>query len=165
MALQDTLSHFKPKPGPEIALDIAIHHACLYPVQKEALQLAFEMVVEMHALADIIISGWPNDIMEVSCPLYPCWQHCEGLTVEDGLVFHGEALIIPPSEREKVLGTLQQSHQSIAKTQLLACGCVFWPGINKAIEEAVWQCETCMRFQAQNAATLLTPTTTPSHPW
>ena len=58
MALPDC---FKPKLGPEIALDIAIHHAHLSPVQKEALQLAFGMDVEMHALADII-SGWPNDI-------------------------------------------------------------------------------------------------------
>ena len=40
----------------------------LSPVQKEALQLAFEMDVEMHALADIIISGWPNDIKEVPTP-------------------------------------------------------------------------------------------------
>ena len=80
-------------------------------------------------------------------------------------MFCGEALIIPPSEREKVLGTLHQSQQGITKTQLLACGCVFWPGINKAIEEAVQQCEKCMRFQAQNAATPLTPTHTPSHPW
>ena len=70
MALPDTLSHFKPKPGPEIALDIAIHYACLSPVQMEALQLAFEMDVEMHALAVIIISGWPNDIKEVPCPLH-----------------------------------------------------------------------------------------------
>ena len=80
-------------------------------------------------------------------------------------MFHGEALIIPPSEREKVLGTLHQSHQGITKTQLLACGCVLWPGINKAIEEAVQQCGTCMRFQAQNAAAPLTPTPIPSHPW
>ena len=65
MALPDTLSCFKPKPGPGISLDIAIHHAYLSPVQKEALQLAFEMGFEMHALADIIFSGWPNDIKEV----------------------------------------------------------------------------------------------------
>ena len=71
MALPDTISHFKSKPGPEIALDIAIHHACLSPVQMEALQLAFEMDVEMDALADIIISGWPDDIKEVPCPIYP----------------------------------------------------------------------------------------------
>ena len=77
MTLPDTLSHLKPKPGPEIALDIAIHHACLSPVQKETLQLAFEMDVEMCALADVIISGWPDDIKEVPCPLHPYWQHCE----------------------------------------------------------------------------------------
>ena len=71
MALPDTLSYFKPRPGPDIALDIAMHHAYLSPVQKEPLQWAFKMDVEMHALADIIISGWPNDIMEVPHPLCP----------------------------------------------------------------------------------------------
>ena len=93
----------------------------------------------MHALDDIIISGWPDGIKEVPHPLFTYWGHHESLTVEDGLVFCEEALIIPPSEREKVLGILHQSHQGITKTQLLACGCVFWPGINKPIEEAVWQ--------------------------
>ena len=69
MALPDTRSCFRPKPGPEIEFDIAIHHASLSPVQKEALQLVFEMDVEMHALTDIIISGWPNNIKEVPHPL------------------------------------------------------------------------------------------------
>ena len=55
--------------------------------------------------------------------------------------------------------------KSITKTQLLANGCVFWPGINKGIEEAVQQCETFMRFQAQNTAAPLTPTSTHSLPW
>ena len=64
IALPDTLSCFKPKPGPEIALDIAIHHACLSSVQKETFQLAFGMDVEMHALAHIIISSWHNNIKE-----------------------------------------------------------------------------------------------------
>ena len=120
MALPDTLSHFKPKPGPEYCIGYC-HPPCqLSPVQKEALQLAFEMDIEMHVLADIIISGWPDDIKEVLHPLHvPTGNTGESLTVEDGLVFCGEALIIPPSEREKVLGTLHQSHQGITKTQLL----------------------------------------------
>ena len=106
----------------------------------------------MHALADMIITGWPDDIKVVPCPLCPYWQHQETLTIEDGLVLHGEALIIPPSEREKILQQLHQFHQGTTKAQLFACGCVFWPGINKDIEEAVQQCETCTQFQAQNAA-------------
>ena len=51
------------------------------------------------------------------------------------------------------------------KSQLLACGSFFWPGINKAIKEVVCQCETCTWLQSQNAAAPLTPTPTPSHPW
>ena len=60
MAILDTISHFKPKPGPAITLDIAIHCVHLSTVQEEALQLVFEMDVEMHALADIY--GQPNNI-------------------------------------------------------------------------------------------------------
>ena len=41
MALPDTLSQFSPHPGPDIPLDIAIHHACLSPERKEAFQQAF----------------------------------------------------------------------------------------------------------------------------
>ena len=71
MVLLDTPSCFKPKLGPEITLDIAIHHACLSPVWKEALQLAFEVDVETCALDNIIISGWPSD----THLLHPYWQH------------------------------------------------------------------------------------------
>ena len=45
------------------------------------------------------------------------------------------------------------------------CGCIFWPGINKAIEEVVHQCETCTQYLAQNAAAPLTPTPIPCCPW
>ena len=40
MALPDTLSCFSPHPGPDIPMDIAIHHACLSLEQKEAFQQA-----------------------------------------------------------------------------------------------------------------------------
>ena len=164
MTLPDTLSHFKPKPGPEIVLEIAIHHAFMSPFQKEALKLAFEMDVEMCALPDIIFSGWSNNIKEVPQLLHPYWQHCESLTVEDGLVFCGEALIIPTFEREKFLGTLHQSHQSITINTVACPWLCFLAWYQKAIVDAVWQCETCMRFQAQNAATPLTPTPAHSNP-
>ena len=104
----------------------------------------------MHDLADIIITGWPDDIKEVPHPLRPYCQHHETLPVKDGLVLCREALIIPPSERERI--QLHQFHPGITKSQLLVHGCIFWPGINKAIEEVVHQCEACIQFQAQNAA-------------
>ena len=165
MALPDTLSWFSPHPGPNILLDITIRHAHLSPERKEAFQQAFVSNPEMPALTNMIITGWPNNIKAVPHPLHPYWQHWETLTIEDGLVLCGEALIIPPSVRERVLQQFHQFHQGTTKAQLFTHGCVFWLGINKAIEEAVWQCETCTWFQAQNAAAPLIPMPTPSHPW
>ena len=126
MVIPDTLSQFSPQPGPDFPLDITIHHAHITPTRKEAFQQAFINNPEMHALANLIITGWPKDI-----------------TIEDSLVLRGEVLIIPPAERERVLHQLHQFHQGITKSQLLACGSFFWPSINKAIEEVVCQCETC----------------------
>ena len=128
-------------------------------------QLSHHTKVVSYPFADIIITGWPDDIKVVPHPLCPYWQHHETLTIEDGLVLCGEALVVPPSERERVLQQLHQFHQGITKPQLVMCRCIFWPGINKPIEEVVHQCETCTWFQAQNAAAPLMPTPTPSCPW
>ena len=165
MVIPDTLSWFSPQPGPDLPLHIAIHHACITPDCKEAFQQAFVNDPEMRALANLIITGWPKDIKEVPHPLCPYWHHRETLTVKDGLVLWGEALGIPPAKRERTLHQLHQFHQGITKSQLLACWSFFWPGINKAIEEVVCQCETCTQFQSMNAAEPLTPTPTPLCPW
>ena len=135
------------------------------PNCKEAFQQAFVNDPEMCTLTNLIVTGWPKDIKEVPCPLCPYWQHRETLTIKDGLVLQGEALIIPSAERERVLHQLHQFHQGITKSQLLMHGSFFWPGINKAIKEVVHQCETCTKFQSQHATMSLTPTPTPSHPW
>ena len=143
MVIPDTLSRFSPWPDPNFPLDIAIHHAHIMPTCKEAFQQAFVNDPEMRALANLIITGWPEDIKEVPHPLHPNWQHRETLTIKEDLVLQGEALIIPPAERERVLHQLHQFHQGITKSQLLTCRSFFWPGINKAIKEVVHQCETC----------------------
>ena len=116
MVLPDTLYQFSPCPGPGIPLDIAIHHACLSPERKEAFQQAFVSDPKMRALAIMIITSWPDDIKAVPRPLCPYWQHRETLTIEDGLILCGEALIVPPSERVRILQQLHQfkprNHQS-----------------------------------------------------
>ena len=75
MVIPDMLSQFSPRPGPDLPLDIAIHHAHITPHCKEAFQQAFVNGPEMQALANLIITGWPKDIKEVPYPLCPYWQH------------------------------------------------------------------------------------------
>ena len=66
--IPDLLSWFSPWPGPDLPLDIAIHHAHIMPNCKEAFQQAFINDPKMQALADLIITGWPKDIKEVPHP-------------------------------------------------------------------------------------------------
>ena len=47
MVIPDMLSQFSPQPGPDLPLDIAIHHACIMPDCKEAFQQAFVNDPEM----------------------------------------------------------------------------------------------------------------------
>ena len=47
MVIPDTLSCFSPRPGPDLPLDIAIHHACIMPDCKEVFQQAFVNDPEM----------------------------------------------------------------------------------------------------------------------
>ena len=47
MVIPDTLSRFSPRPGPDIPLDIAIHHAHITPDYKEAFQQVFVNDPEM----------------------------------------------------------------------------------------------------------------------
>ena len=84
--IPDMLSQLSPRPGPDLPLDIAIHHACTMPDCKEAFQQAFVNDPEMQALANLIITGWPEDIKEVPCPLHKYWQYQETLTIKDSLV-------------------------------------------------------------------------------
>ena len=97
MTLPDALSRYHPQPGPEIALDIAIHNAHLTTQQKTAFQEAITADPELQALAQTIIDGWPEDANEV--PKSLCKKkHTSTLSMEDGLILKGEALLIPETE-------------------------------------------------------------------
>ena len=84
-----------------MALDIAIPHVHITPEKKLEFQRTIQDDPLLHTLADTIVAGWPEDIKDVPKALCPYHNHCDVMTVEDGLILKGEALIIPPLEREK----------------------------------------------------------------
>ena len=117
------------------------------------------------ALAEMILSGWPEDIYDVPMDLCPYHHACDVLTVEDGIILHGEALVIPPLERGKVLQSIHEGHQGISKCQYCACQCIYWPGINQDIKCAVEACATCQHHHPQEPQQPLKPTPAPECPW
>ena len=161
MVIADTLSRYLPEDTPEILLDISVNHVYINAEKKWDYQLTIKDDPLLSALADTIIAGWPDDIKDVLKALWPYHGQRDSLTVEDRLILCGEAIIVPPGERKKVLEQIHQGHLDTSKCQYRARQCVYWPGINKDIEQLVEACATCQRHRPQEPRQPLKPTPPP----
>ena len=88
-------------------------------------------------LADTIVAGWPEDIKDVPKAVCPYHNHHDIMTVEDGLILKGEALIIPPLERgENTTSYTQRTHgyHQVANTK--QDNASIGPGINEDIRKS-----------------------------
>ena len=70
----------------------------------------------------------------------------------------GIRVIVPPKLRPQVLEELHQGHLGVVKMKALARSYIWWPGIDKEIEETAKTCSGCQLMQAE-------PSTAPVHPW
>ena len=143
MILADELFPYAPQVGPEVPLNIAIHHVHITPEKKLEFQQTIEDDPLLKSLAETIVAGWPENASDVPNMLRPYHNHRDELTVEDRHILKGEALIIPPVEREKILLKIHEGHLAITKCQYRAQHCVYWPGINQDIKCMVESCATC----------------------
>ena len=75
----------------------------------------------------------------------------ETLSCTDGIVMHGNRIIIPLQLRKEILKLLHASHMGIVRTKQRARQCVFWPNIGADIEDEIRSCDECQREQASQA--------------
>ena len=71
------------------------------------------------------------------------WDYNSEMTVEDGLIFKGNKLVIPNTLRRMMLKIVHSSHQGIEKTKRLARDVIFWPGMQAQIADTVSRCAIC----------------------
>ena len=88
-------------------------------------------------------------------PFLSVWDE---LNVEQGCVLRGARVVIPQELTKDVLKELHEGHQGIVRTKSVARTFVWWPGIDKDIENTVKNCQQCM-LQSRN------PPAQKYHPW
>ena len=99
--------------------------------------------------------GWPSEVPDT---LKPCFQMRQEVSVDCGCLFRGSRLVIPVDCQEQVLSELHVGHQGIVKMKGLARSHVWWPGMDKQIENLVRSCQACQSIHNQ-------PPVVPLHPW
>ena len=106
--------------------------------------------------------GWETT-SDVS--LKPFQQRKEELSVHDRCVLWRDQVIAPPTGHSVVLEVLHDGHPGVTKMQQLARSIVWWPGIDKDLENKVRQCEQCALAQKSPPHVPLHPWDWPSRPW
>ena len=120
----------------------------------------------LSALLQTITEGWPTNPTELPQDVKPFWSMKDFLSIENGLLLKGCQIIVPRSLQNDVLSQLHNcAHQGIEKTRLLARKCVYWPGVNKDIQNLVGSCHTCNTYQKSQCKEPMYERDLPSAPW
>lgn len=102
-----------------------------------------------------ISSGFPS---AVDPDLIPFKSRAEELCLEQGCVLWGSRVIIPKSLQDSVLKELHETHPGMSRMKAIARSYVWWPNLDKCIEQTVSSCSVCLQTKPD-------PPKTPVHPW
>jgi hypothetical protein len=110
------------------------------------------------------LEGWPAYKSDAFLPLHPYWETQAHLTVVEDLLMYDNRIVIPSSERLKMLDRIHQAHQGITKCRMRARKSVWWPRMSTEIREMIQNCKVC-RVNTENPIEPLCPSTLPERPW
>ena len=109
----------------------------------------------------LLQKGWKYS----SEPALKTYQHGHTeLSLLDGCVLWGTQ-VVPPPGRDRILCQLHEGHPGISRMKTLARSFVWWPGLDKALEDKVKACEHCQHSQHLPAMAPIQPWEWPERPW
>ena len=144
-----------------------IHIAQHLPMRPEKLDRYREETEKdevLQELKHLITSCWPERENTPTLAL-PYYSYKEELSIQDGLIFRGERLIIPKSMRNQVMQEIHTGHGGEQACLRRARESIFWAGMTADIKVHVQKCETCRTFETRNQKETLIPHEIPERPW
>ena len=108
----------------------------------------------------MVLQGWQNSDSE---ELRPYQTRQNELSVHQGCILWGTRVIIPPRGREKLVEELHESHPGICRMKSLARAYVWWPRMDRDLENKVRACT--QQTRPQNPPVTIHPWEWPKKPW
>ena len=119
----------------------------------------------MKSLRDVIMSGWPEEKCLLPSEILVYFHFRDELTVQDGLIFRGDRVVIPASLRQEIKEAIHSSHVGIEGCLRRARECVYWPGMNADVKEFISSCEICASEGKSQAKETLMSHENSDRPW
>ncbi|KAK7933488.1 hypothetical protein WMY93_004384 [Mugilogobius chulae] len=104
-----------------------------------------------------------NDWTKGVCPqFFPVRAE---LCMSNGLLLRNNRIVIPQTMRKDMLHRLHEGHLGVEKCKRRAREAIYWPGINKDIEEMIQKCEICLKHHYKQVKEPMLVPELPTAPW
>ena len=133
-----------------------------YRLRPSQLQAATRRDPILSKVLRCVKSGWPK---HCETELRPYWFRRFELTVEGGCLLWGIRVLVPRTLQGRLLDELHQDHPGITRMKSVARSYMWWPGLDKAIENLAKSCSSCLAVKHAPAVAPLQPWVWPDQPW
>ena len=120
---------------------------------------------ELEQVKFYVENGWPQYTHDCSELAKPYWSLRAELCFYDGYIIFHDRIVIPQALRAELLDRLHSGHQGRERCKRLARNSVFWPHINRDINERVDKCKQCLEQRNSPPREKLKPHIVPSRAW
>lgn len=145
-----------------------VHNISYAPIKESRLQdirIATETDDDMTQLKKTIATGWPDDKCKLSPPVAVFFSYKDELTIDNGVIFRGERIVIPKSLRSEMKRKVHAGHTGINSCLRRARNYIFWPGMSAEIRQFVEACDICASLQIKQQQEPLCLHDIPERPW
>ncbi|XP_035690003.1 uncharacterized protein K02A2.6-like [Branchiostoma floridae] len=119
----------------------------------------------MRELMKTIKKGWPENKTQLKKEVRDYWTFRDEVSMHDGIVYKGQAIVVPAELREEMIQKTHASHQGAEACIRRARETIFWPGMSAQLRERIGRCDICKTYQPKQQREPLMPHPTPTTPW
>ena len=138
------------------------------PITSETLQQFRTVTAEdpnLQLLMKVVLAGWPDHKKAVPPEVHPYFNSRDELTMQDGLVFKSDRVIIPTNLRQDVIQQVHSSHLGVEGCLHRAREAFYWPLMNAEIKDAITKCTICNTLKPEQCREPIRQHEVPDRPW
>ena len=118
-----------------------------------------------HNRLQATLGGWPSQKSDTELDVRAYYNVRHEVTVQNGLVFKDNRIVVPNSVRKDIIATVHRSHQGIQGCIRRAKDAVYWPLMTQQITDYDSQCSVCNTYRPEQCNEPLMPHAVPDRPW
>ena len=161
---EDVLTVSKTRSPTEIEAE-QVNMLQYFPVKDETFCQIQHLTQEdaiLKTLAGVITHGWSDSKLRIPPEVQDYFPFKEELTLQNGVIFKGDRVVIPFQMRADLKRKLHASHLGVQACQRRAREAFYWPGMYK---ECVSKCEVCNTYHQGQEREPLISHPVPSRTW